>query len=131
MFFRILEREQISHTSFSPTYLRLLLGSPEIGRLATSSLVTMNLGGEALTMADLRALWAAAPELRVFNRYGQTETTIAVTTYRLDRETMADATRVPIGTPNRASSSSSPARTASSSKPRERSASSTSAAASS
>ena len=100
MFFRILEREQITHTSFSPTYLRLLLGSPEIGRLASSSLVTMNLGGEALTMADLRALWAAAPELRVFNRYGQTETTIAVTTYRLDRETMADATRVPIGTPN-------------------------------
>ncbi len=100
MFFSILAREQITHTSFSPTYLRLLLGSPEAGLLASSSLVTMSLGGEALTMADVRSLWAAAPELRVFNRYGQTETTIAVTTYRLERERMGDATSVPIGPPN-------------------------------
>jgi amino acid adenylation domain-containing protein len=100
MFFRILVRERITHTSFSPTYLRLLLGSPEIGLLASSSLVTMSLGGEVLTMADLRALWAAAPELKVFNRYGQTETTIAVTTYRLDRDSLGDATSVPIGPPN-------------------------------
>lgn len=100
MFFRILIRERITHTSFSPTYLRLLLGSPEIGQLASSSLVAMSLGGEVLTMADLRALWAAAPELEIFNRYGQTETTIAVTTYRLDRDSLRDAASVPIGPPN-------------------------------
>ena len=61
MFFRILAEDQITHTSFSPTYLRLLLGSPEIGLLASSSLMTMSLGGEALTMTDLRALWGATP----------------------------------------------------------------------
>jgi amino acid adenylation domain-containing protein len=100
MFFRILDEDQVTHTSFSPTYLRLLLGSPEIGLLASSSLVTMSLGGESLTMTDLRALWVAAPELRVFNRYGQTETTIAVTTYQLEQDRLEGATSVPIGPPN-------------------------------
>ena len=38
----------------------------------------MALGGEAPSTADIRAVWAASPGLRVVNRYGPTETTIAV-----------------------------------------------------
>jgi len=99
MFFRILASEEITHTGFSPTYLRLLLTSPEVGQLAASSLATLMFGGEALTMADLRSLWEAAPRLRVFNRYGQTETTGVVAIWPLDREKLQDATSVPIGLP--------------------------------
>ena len=36
----------------------------------------------------------------MFNRYGQTETTIAVTTYQLERDRLDGATSVPIGPPN-------------------------------
>jgi len=100
MFFRIVARERITHTSFSPTYLRLLLGSPELGRLASSSLVTMAFGGETLAMTDLRPLWAAAPALRLFNRYGQTETTGLVTAWPVDQESLQHAARVPIGLPH-------------------------------
>ena len=45
----------------------------------TTTLDIVALGGEASSVADIRALWAAAPRIRVFNRYGPTETTIAVT----------------------------------------------------
>ncbi|MGH9291348.1 MAG: AMP-binding protein, partial [Acidimicrobiales bacterium] len=100
MFFRAVEKYKITHTSFSPTYLRLLLASREICRLATGPLVTMSLGGEALTMADVRAVSSAAPSLRLINRYGQTETTIAVTTYDIEPEQLQESTGVPIGPPN-------------------------------
>ena len=40
-------------------------------------------------MADIRALWEAAPQVRVFNRYGPTETTIAVTHVKLTPEMLA------------------------------------------
>lgn len=100
MFFKAIALEQITHTSFSPTYLRLLLGSAQAGLLGSGSLVTMALGGEALTMADLASLWAVAPELTVFNRYGQTETTGLVTACPLYRETMQHEAAVPIGVPH-------------------------------
>ena len=41
------------------------------------------LGGEAMSVTDLRSLWSKVPALRVFNRYGPTETTIAVTNVEL------------------------------------------------
>jgi acyl-CoA synthetase (AMP-forming)/AMP-acid ligase II len=57
------------------------------------------LGGEACSIADIRALWAAAPRLRVFNRYGPTETTIAVSTSELTPEITAEGI-VPLGYPH-------------------------------
>jgi D-alanine--poly(phosphoribitol) ligase subunit 1 len=47
----------------------------------------------------VRALWSLAPKIRVFNRYGPTETTIVVTHVHLTPETTADGT-VPIGNPH-------------------------------
>jgi acyl-coenzyme A synthetase/AMP-(fatty) acid ligase len=57
------------------------------------------LGGEASSIADIRSLWSSAPRIRVFNRYGPTETTIAVTHVLLTPEMTADGT-VPIGYPH-------------------------------
>ena len=78
-FFNAVANEDITYTGFSPSYLRLLLASPQMGKLAGTTLEVVALGGEACSAADVEALWAAAPGLRVFNRYGPTETTIAVT----------------------------------------------------
>jgi len=68
--------------------------------LATSTLRTLALGGEACLAADLELLWSFAPNLRVFNRYGPTEVTIAVTTFELSREVVARGPLVPIGRPH-------------------------------
>ena len=57
------------------------------------------LGGEACSAADVEALWAAAPGVRVFNRYGPTETTIAVTHVELTPGMVADGV-VSMGRPH-------------------------------
>jgi D-alanine--poly(phosphoribitol) ligase subunit 1 len=98
-FFNAVTKEEITYTGFSPSYLRLLLASPLLSRLSDSALDVIALGGEASSIADIRSLWAAAPKTRVFNRYGPTETTIAVTHVHLTPEVVADGT-VPIGYPH-------------------------------
>ena len=98
-FFRAVAQEAITYTGFSPSYLRLLLGSSQISQLARSTLRLVALGGEATSISDVRALWAAAPGLQVFNRYGPTETTIAVTHVLLTAAATADGT-VPVGRPH-------------------------------
>jgi D-alanine--poly(phosphoribitol) ligase subunit 1 len=91
---------EITHTSFSPSYLRLLLSSPQIARLKESSLRTLALGGEACSANEVRRLLAAAPQLRVFNRYGPTETTIAVTTWDITDSALRGDRVLPIGRPH-------------------------------
>jgi D-alanine--poly(phosphoribitol) ligase subunit 1 len=98
-FFRALMSDRITHVGCSPSYLRMVLSSPEATTLLDSSLRTIGLGGEECTVEDLRRLWAVMPQIRVFNRYGPTETTMEVTTQEIDRKWL-EAGRVPIGTPH-------------------------------
>jgi D-alanine--poly(phosphoribitol) ligase subunit 1 len=99
-FFNAVKNESITATGFSPSYLRLLLASPQIGKLGESTLEVVALGGEAPSPGDIQLLWEAAPQVRVFNRYGPTETTIAVTHMLVTPESIADGS-VPMGTPHR------------------------------
>lgn len=98
-FYTALLEEGITHTGFTPSYLRLLLGWPSSSRLSASELRTLGLGGEECVAADVARLWELLPDLRVFNRYGPTETTIEVTTHEVEREDVAAGT-VPIGDPH-------------------------------
>ena len=99
-FFRTVARERITLTSFSPSYLRLLLSSPHLSTLDGSTLEIVGLGGEACSAADVQRLWAAAPRLRVFNRYGPTETTIMASHFEVTRDVIAGGNAVPIGVPH-------------------------------
>lgn len=98
-FFRALIEEAITHTCCSPSYLRLVLSSPQLNKMGESGLKTLGLGGEECLALDVARLWAVLPELRVFNRYGPTETTIEVTTYEVTPADVASG-RIPIGPPN-------------------------------
>lgn len=98
-FFNAVATEHITFSAFTPSYLRILLASPQISTLEGSPLDTIALGGEACSASDLRFLWSQVPKLRVFNRYGPTETTIAVTNEELTIGIIADGT-VPIGYPH-------------------------------
>jgi D-alanine--poly(phosphoribitol) ligase subunit 1 len=98
-FFRAVLEERITHTGFSPSYLRLLVNSPRLGGLARSRLKTLGLGGEQCIAPDIERLWRVLPQLRIFNRYGPTETTIEVTTSEIDRRDVESGT-IPIGTPH-------------------------------
>jgi amino acid adenylation domain-containing protein len=102
-FFSIVASEAITATCFSPSYLRLLRASGRLSALADTPLRVLALGGEAPSTADIRAVWAANAGLRVVNRYGPTETTIAVAHLELTPE-LLDAGPIPIGQPHRGSS---------------------------
>jgi D-alanine--poly(phosphoribitol) ligase subunit 1 len=91
--------ESVTYTGFSPSFLRLLLASRQMPKLADSTLDVIALGGEAASIADIRAFWTFAPKVRVFNRYGPTETTIVVTHQHVTPELIADGT-MPIGRPH-------------------------------
>jgi non-ribosomal peptide synthetase component F len=99
-FFRTLARERITLTGFSPSYLRLLLASPQLAGLADSALDILPLGGEACPASDIAKLWDAAPRVRLFNRYGPTETTIAVSHFEITREVLARGGAISIGKPH-------------------------------
>lgn len=99
IFFNTVAAESITYSCFSPSYLRLLVASPQLNSLATSSLKVIALGGEACSVADLAAVWSAAPGLRIFNRYGPTETTIAVTNFEVTPAVLATGT-IPLGYPH-------------------------------
>ena len=98
-FFDVVLEEQIDFTSCSPSYLRLLLASRHVRRLSESLLRCILLGGEECSAEDVAHLWEVLPGLRVFNRYGPTEATIAVTTYEVRPEDVASGW-VPIGVPH-------------------------------
>jgi acyl-coenzyme A synthetase/AMP-(fatty) acid ligase len=70
-----------------------------MAQLADSEIDVIALGGEASSVADVRALQSFAPSIRVFNRYGPTESTIAVTHVHLTRD-LVNAGVVPIGVPH-------------------------------
>lgn len=99
-FFRSVRDDGITHTSFSPSYLRLLLQAPQLKELAGSRLRSLGLGGEEPSAEDLRRLWNVLPELAIYNYYGPTETTIEVTTHRITPDSL-DSGRVPLGLPHR------------------------------
>ena len=99
VFFKAVASERINYTGFSPSYLRLLLGDPGFGSLADTQLRLLALGGEASAVEDLESLWAAVPDVVVFNRYGPTESTIAVTHGLVSPADVAEGT-ISIGRPH-------------------------------
>ena len=100
-FLRVVKREDVTFTSFTPSYLRLLLSSSEMSALSKTALTIVSLGGEACSGPDIARLFELAPQLRVFNQYGPTETTIAVTHYEISRRSLAERIPIPIGRPHR------------------------------
>ncbi len=98
-FFKAVASEEITYAGFTPSYLRLLVTSPQMSTLAGSTLKMVAMGGETVSVADLRTLWSFAPAMRVFTRYGPTETAIAVSHAELT-PAMIDEGSVTIGRPH-------------------------------
>ena len=98
-FFNTIVTESVTYTGFSPSYLRSLESDPQFDQLAKSNLKVIALGGEACSVSDVENIWSVMPQLRIFNRYGPTETIIAVTHIELTPSNVARGV-VPIGKPH-------------------------------
>ena len=64
-----------------------------------SGLRELLIGGEALSVAHVRRLLDAVPDVTLINGYGPTESTTFATTWRIPRPFPVDARSVPIGKP--------------------------------
>lgn len=98
-FIRLCAGNGITHTSFSPSFLRVLAESAHLDDLALTKLRTIGLGGEDCRREDLMRLKQSCPKIRVFNRYGPTETTVVVASCELTPELLHSNEKLPIGSP--------------------------------
>jgi non-ribosomal peptide synthetase component F len=99
VFFNTIIAEMVTYTDFPPSYLHILESSLQFDNLAVSDLEIITLGGEACSVGDVENIWAVAPEVRIFNCYGPTETTIQVSLIEMTRSVVARGA-IPIGKPN-------------------------------
>lgn len=98
-FIRAVLDEGVTNCSFTPSYLRILLTDRRLSTLAGSTLRVVGLGGEQIVPDDVIGLRRAVPGVRVVNRYGPTECTIAVSHQELSPELVATGV-IPIGRPH-------------------------------
>jgi amino acid adenylation domain-containing protein/thioester reductase-like protein len=100
---RYLEHERVTVVDLTPAYWHQLLAvaRPDDERLRSVRL--MITGGEMADPADCAALLRAAPQARLLNAYGLTETTITSALFDVSASppTAAPALRVPVGQPIR------------------------------
>jgi D-alanine--poly(phosphoribitol) ligase subunit 1 len=99
-YLRWVHEHRITHASGSPSYLRMLArADPEHWREA-QTLRTFGMGGEDCSPEDLRRLRELHPQLRIFNRYGPTETTIVASSFEVTDASLRQARKIPLGMPH-------------------------------
>ena len=92
----LIQREAITHASFPPATLKLLLDLPDVERKLRSLRVLVT-GGETVPPELPRRTRELLPATTLYNRYGPTETTISVLTGACDPASRGEI--VPLGRP--------------------------------
>ena len=82
----------------TPSFFTAVTSVPE-ALLSLSEVRALLITGEVLPARLARDLFAALPDVQVFNLYGPTETTVESTIHELDRARDAEADALPIGRP--------------------------------
>jgi amino acid adenylation domain-containing protein len=99
-FVRLLHGHALTHTTITPTYLRALLADQSSLSDTCGSWRTLALGGEDPPKPQLRRVREELPGIRLFNRYGPTEATMAVSTLEITDAMLASDDKIPLGTPH-------------------------------
>jgi amino acid adenylation domain-containing protein/FkbM family methyltransferase len=89
--------QAIDYLKIVPSHLAALMSCPEPERVLP--LRQLVLGGEASHWALIDKVKQCAPQLRVMNHYGPTETTIGALTLEVQNDASQSCATVPIGTP--------------------------------
>ena len=95
---RTIVRQRITAVRLPPAILPLLLREPELS--GATGLRYLICGGDRLTAGLARRIAQVLPRVRLFNRYGPTETAVAVTYHEVTPADLDDgAGDVPLGEP--------------------------------
>ncbi|MDI1351981.1 MAG: amino acid adenylation domain-containing protein, partial [bacterium] len=93
-----LVNSHINLIKLTPSYFRVLLHEIQNRFIALPDLKQIILGGENLSAVDCASWLALYPNHRLFNEYGPTETSVAVTFYQIDTTNVSHfKENVPIG----------------------------------
>jgi D-alanine--poly(phosphoribitol) ligase subunit 1 len=81
----------------TPSFVEVCLSHPKVRRAALPSLHTVLLCGEVLTNECAEKVLARFPGVALYNTYGPTEATVAVTAVRIDEDIVSRYRPLPLG----------------------------------
>ncbi|KTD67877.1 non-ribosomal peptide synthetase [Legionella steelei] len=94
-----LAKSRINTIKLTPSYFKVLLQEAKNHFIALPQLHSIIIGGENLSSAECQSWLKLYPKHVLYNEYGPTEATVAVSTYEINILNCADLdTNVPIGT---------------------------------
>ncbi len=98
LYLKYLENNQINVIKLTPSYFNVLINQAKVKQIPLLSLQTLVFGGENLSPIDCANWLALYPNHIIFNEYGPTEATVAVSAKRIDINVMKSfKNRIPIG----------------------------------
>ncbi len=83
----------------TPSFVEMCLADPSFTQELMPAMRTMLFCGETLTNRTAERLLEAFPQAEVYNTYGPTESTVAVTGVRVTKEVSGAFVPLPVGTP--------------------------------
>lgn len=100
MYLKFLQENKINIIKITPSYFKLLVHEIKNKVVDLPDLTTIILGGENLLTIDCASWIAQYPEHHLYNEYGPTEATIAVTHHPVNQDNISSlGSNVPIGKP--------------------------------
>lgn len=98
---RLLKEEKITDLGCTPALFKMITESLKKDGTQQYSIQTIGMGGERCPSVYIEQLFAHLPNVRLFNRYGPTETTIVTSSYEITAEDLDHEGEFPIGKPIR------------------------------
>lgn len=95
--FTVVPKLGVSVYVSTPSFVDMLLLSPDFNQEKMPELKYFLFCGEELTVSTAKRLFTNFPDAHIFNTYGPTEAAVAITSVEITKEMVATAKRLPIG----------------------------------
>jgi D-alanine--poly(phosphoribitol) ligase subunit 1 len=95
--FAALQQSKVQVWTSTPSFVQMCLMDPSFSKELLSELTVFLFCGEILPVAICSQLLERFPEAKIFNTYGPTEATVAVTSIEVTAEMVASLQNLPVG----------------------------------
>lgn len=99
LLFENLSRSALQIWTSTPSFMQMCFPNPDFNQIMLPELEVFLFCGEVLPLAVAKELKERFPRARIFNTYGPTEATVAVTSIEITEELLAKEKALPVGYP--------------------------------